>query len=28
VFAVADPASERRREFVVSVAVHDRQPPD
>jgi hypothetical protein len=27
VFAVADPATDERREFVVSVAVHDRQPP-
>ncbi len=28
VFAVGDPAGEPRREFIVSVAVHDRQPPD
>ena len=27
VFAVGDPASERRREFTVSVAVHDRHSP-
>jgi len=28
VFAIRDPATDRRREYVVSVAVHDRQPPD
>ena len=28
VFAVADPANDRRREYTVSVAVHDRQSAD